>query len=86
MLSEGQSNEMNTDAADDASLDTVPPKDRELEPLDAEELRAEALKWQERVPKLASALRERSEELTAAREELRSLQLTTTSVQPANWW
>lgn len=81
MLSEGQSNEMNTDAADDASLEIVPPKDREPEVLDAEELRAEALKWQERVPKLASALRERSEELSAAREEIRRLQQTIATAQ-----
>lgn len=37
-------------------------------------LQAEVQKWQERVPKLASALRERSEALEAAKEEIRRLQ------------
>jgi chromosome segregation ATPase len=42
--------------------------------IDLDALRAEVAKWQERVPKLAKALRERTEELAAAREELRSAQ------------
>lgn len=42
-------------------------------PVDTDALRAEVLKWQERVPKLANALRERSEEVAALRRELRDL-------------
>jgi|GEM_PF-6662564 len=42
--------------------------------IDLDALRAEVSKWQERVPKLAKALRERTEELAAAREELRAAQ------------
>lgn len=42
--------------------------------IDLDALRAEVSKWQERVPKLAKALRERTEELAAAREELRTAQ------------
>ena len=55
-----------------ASQATVP----DLAEFDAqamEELRAEVAKWQERVPKLAAALRERTDELDAAREEIRTL-------------
>ena len=43
------------------------------DPIDLHALRAEVTKWQERVPKLAKALRERSEELAQAREELRTV-------------
>lgn len=39
--------------------------------MDVEALRAELAKWQERVPRLASALRERAEELNSLREQLR---------------
>ncbi|MFT7653246.1 MAG: putative flap endonuclease-1-like 5' DNA nuclease [Candidatus Azotimanducaceae bacterium] len=39
-----------------------------------EALRAEVNKWQERVPKLASALRLRTEELAAARDQIRGFQ------------
>ena len=42
--------------------------------LDVAALQAEVAKWQERVPKLAAALRERSEELEQVRGELRDLQ------------
>ena len=49
--------------------------------IDLDALRAEVSKWQERVPKLAKALRERTEELAAAREELRTAQ---TSPAPEN--
>jgi ppGpp synthetase/RelA/SpoT-type nucleotidyltranferase len=41
---------------------------------DTEALRAEVNKWQERVPKLASALRLRTEELAAARDQIRGFQ------------
>lgn len=43
-------------------------------PIDLDALHAEVAKWQERVPKLAKALRERTEELAAVREELRTAQ------------
>lgn len=42
-------------------------------PVDPQALRAEITKWQERVPRLAAALRERTEELAAARDEIRDL-------------
>ena len=38
-------------------------------------LRAEVAKWQERVPKLSRALRERTDEVAALRDEVRQLQL-----------
>ncbi|NKC00532.1 MAG: hypothetical protein GKR90_18860 [Pseudomonadales bacterium] len=41
--------------------------------VNAEALRAEVAKWQERVPKLAGALRERTDELAQARDEIRTL-------------
>ncbi len=42
--------------------------------IDIEALHAEVAKWQERVPKLAAALRERTEELASVRQELREAQ------------
>ncbi|MEM9621670.1 MAG: hypothetical protein AAF993_08485 [Pseudomonadota bacterium] len=45
----------------------------ELTPEEIDDLRAEVSKWQERVPKLATALRERTEELAAARDQIRQL-------------
>ena len=40
---------------------------------DVDALRAEVAKWQERVPKLAQALRERTDELATLRDEIRQL-------------
>ena len=40
---------------------------------DLDALQAEVSKWQERVPKLAAALRERTDELAQARDEIRAL-------------
>ncbi len=45
-----------------------------LSPAEIAELRAEVIKWQERVPKLAAALRERTEELAGARDQIRLLE------------
>ena len=42
--------------------------------IDIEALHAEVAKWQERVPKLAAALRERTEELASVRQDLREAQ------------
>jgi len=42
--------------------------------IDVEALHAEVAKWQERVPKLAAALRERTEELASVRQDLREAQ------------
>ena len=47
--------------------------------LDLEALQAEVHKWQERVPKLAAALRERSEELEQAKQQLREYQKAETA-------
>jgi len=44
-----------------------------MDSLDLDTLQAEVNKWQERVPKLAAALRERTEELAEARTEIRRL-------------
>jgi epidermal growth factor receptor substrate 15 len=57
------------------------PAEEDGSTIDLDALRAEVSKWQERVPKLAKALRERTEELAAAREELRTAQ---TSPAPEN--
>ena len=46
----------------------------EVQPTDNEALKAEVNKWQERVPRLASALRHRTEVLAAARDQIRGLQ------------
>lgn len=65
---------MQTDGqADISNSDTPPSSANKLEDgeIDHVALRAEVVKWQERVPKLAQALRERTEELAATREELR---------------
>ncbi|XOV83894.1 MAG: hypothetical protein ACFHXK_02020 [bacterium] len=60
------------------------PAEEDGSTIDLDALRAEVAKWQERVPKLAKALRERTEELAAAREELRSAQTApTTDHSPA---
>ena len=45
---------------------------------DVEALKAEVTKWQERVPKLAGALRERTDELAQARDEIRELKKQST--------
>ena len=50
---------------------------------DSDALNAEVIKWQERVPKLASALRERSDQLATAREEIRDLQQAKDTVSDA---
>jgi predicted flap endonuclease-1-like 5' DNA nuclease len=66
MQSDGQSNQ-SVAGASDPSLEGLDM----AEGVDPVALQAEVLKWQERVPKLAAALRERTEELAAVRDELR---------------
>ena len=50
---------------------------------DVEALKAEVAKWQERVPKLAAALRERNDELAALREQLRQQSTADVSAESA---
>ena len=52
---------------------TVAPDGMASSETDIEALKAEVTKWQERVPKLATALRERTDELAQARDEIRDL-------------
>ena len=51
---------------------------------DTASLRAELTKWQERVPKLAAALRERTQQLEAAEAELQQLRVGPGSTVPAD--
>ena len=57
-----------------------PVKFPDISPAELDALKAEVQKWQERVPKLASALRERTEEVSALREQLRTARATPEAV------
>ena len=76
MQTDGQANILNANTSpsaiiESATTESATTKAGASSDIDLDALRAEVAKWQERVPKLALALRERTDELAESREQLR---------------